>query len=192
LDSFSSFFLEASFFSRLALASTAAVSSAGADRAKSKLSSDHQSVKKLSESFASSKLSDYSSYTSGLHDSSLDSFDYKFSSAKLSESRSRPLEGGVFTSTPKYSDLSSNSGYLSRTTSSSVFSTADSGYSGASGASLASSRTSPESIDRERTGRAAAAPGKISLGALKRPEMENWESTNSAILRRGVSSTYIG
>ena len=91
-----------------------AVSSAGTDRAKSKLSSDHQSVKKLSESFASSKLSDYSSYTSGLHDSSLDSFDYKFSSAKLSESRSRPLEGGVFTSTPKYSDLSSNSGYLSR------------------------------------------------------------------------------
>ena len=56
---------------------------------------------------------------------------------------------------------------MSRTTSSSVFSTADSGYSGASGASLASSRTSPESIDRERTGRAAAAPGKISLGALK-------------------------
>ena len=88
--------------------------SAVTDRAKSKLSSDHQSVKKLSESFASSKLSDYSSYSNGLHDSSLDSFDYKFSSAKLSESRSRPLEGGVFTSTPKYSDLSSNSGYLSR------------------------------------------------------------------------------
>ena len=71
-------------------------------------------MKKISESFASSKISD-NSYSSGKLSSSglagqLDNFDYKFSSAKLSDSRS----SGMFSSTPKYADTSSSSSYLSR------------------------------------------------------------------------------
>ena len=72
-------------------------------------------MKKISESFASSKISD-NSYSSGKLSSGsglagqLDNFDYKFSSAKLSDSRS----SGMFSSTPKYADTSSTSSYLSR------------------------------------------------------------------------------
>ena len=85
------------------------------ERSKSKVSSsDSSAIKKISESFASSKISN-SSYNSGsgLVEGILDNFDYKFSSgsSKLSDSRS----SGVFSSsTPKYADTSSSSSYLSR------------------------------------------------------------------------------
>ena len=86
------------------------------ERSQSKVSSsDSSAMKKISESFASSKISD-NSYSSGKLSSGsglagqLDNFDYKFSSAKLSDSRS----SGVFSSTPKYADTSSTSSYLSR------------------------------------------------------------------------------
>lgn len=106
------------------------------------------------------------------------------------------------TSTPKYTDTSSSSSsYLSRTASSSMFS--DSGYGGLSkrhsgafsstlDSSFSSSRTSPESVDRESRASRGAGGNKISLGSLKQASVENWESQNSAILRRGASSTYIG
>jgi len=171
------------------------------ERSKSKVSSsDSSALKKISESFASSKISD-SSYSSSKLSSSgqvegiLENFDYKFSNSKLSDSRN----SGVFSSsTPKYVETSSSSSYLSRTASSSMFS--DSGYGGLSkrnsgafssalDSSFSSSRTSPESVDRERL---RGAGNKISLGSLKQASVENWESQNSAILRRGASSTYIG
>lgn len=85
-----------------------------AERSQSKVSSS-DTMKKISESFASSKISE-NSYSSGKLSSGsglagqLDNFDYKFSSAKLSDSRS----SGVFSSTPKYADTSSSSSYLSR------------------------------------------------------------------------------
>jgi len=170
------------------------------ERSKSKVStSDSSPLKKISESFASSKISDtYNSSklsSSGL-EGALDNFDYKFSSTKLSDLRN----SGVFSSsTPKYGDTSSTSSYLSRTASSSMFSGSDSGYGGLSkrnsgafssalDSSFSSSRTSPETSDRDRI----RSDGKISLGSLKQASVENWESQNSAILRRGVSSTYIG
>ena len=92
-----------------------------AERSKSKVSStDSSAIKKISESFASSKISDNSynsisklSSSSGLGESILDNFDYKFSSAKLSDSS---RGSGVFaSSTPKYTDTSSSSSsHLSR------------------------------------------------------------------------------
>ena len=81
------------------------------ERSKSKVSSsDSNALKKISESFASSKISD-SSYSSSKVDGILENFDYKFSNAKLSDSRN----SGVFSSsTPKYAETSSSSSYLSR------------------------------------------------------------------------------
>jgi len=150
--------------------------------------------KKVSDSLASSKLSSSVSRTPGSsvfnNDSGLENFDYKFSSTKLSS--------GVFTSTPRYADYDTTS--LNRTNSSSVFSTADSGYSGSlskrhsgfldSSYSASSSRTSPESLSDKY--KSSSSAGKISLESLKRPTVDSWESNNSAMLRRGVSSTYIG
>ena len=87
------------------------------ERSKSKVSSsDSSALKKISESFASSKISD-SSYSSGKLSSSgqvdgiLESFDYKFSNSKLSDSRN---SGVLSSSTPKYVETSSSSSYLSR------------------------------------------------------------------------------
>ena len=79
-------------------------------------SSDSSALKKISESFASSKISD-SSYSSGKLSSSgqvdgiLESFDYKCSNSKLSDSRN---SGVLSSSTPKYVETSSSSSYLSR------------------------------------------------------------------------------
>jgi len=181
---------------------------------RSQISNSDEVSKKLSSSFSSARISDsYSAASNGASDSLLESFDYKpFSSAKLSDSRSKSGESGIFSSTPKYSDFGNNSissisngssSLLSRTTSSSMFSTADSGYSGYSGmskrnsgafsgldSSFSSSRTSPESLTMSSD--KFKSSGKISLGALKRPSVDTWESNNSAILRRGASSTYIG
>jgi len=177
--------------------------------------SSSDDVKKLSSSFSSARISDTYTANSSNGDSFLESFDYKpFSSAKLADSRNKPGlgESGIFSSTPKSSDFGNNSSMssisngssslLSRTTSSSMFSTADSGYSGYSGvskrssgafsgldSSFSSSRTSPESLTMSDKFKSS---GKISLGALKRPSVDTWESNNSAILRRGASSTYIG
>ena len=81
------------------------------ERSKSKVSSsDSSALKKISESFASSKISD-SSYSSGQVEGILENFDYKFSNSKLSDSRN---SGVLSSSTPKYVETSSSSSYLSR------------------------------------------------------------------------------
>ena len=78
---------------------------------RSQISNSDEISKKLSSSFSSARISDsYSGASNGASDSLLESFDYKpFSSAKLSDSRSKPGDSGIFSSTPKYSDFGNNS-----------------------------------------------------------------------------------
>ena len=135
-------------------------------REKSKSSSANYSYseRKLSNSLSGAKISD----TSAGYDSlKLDSSPFAskpYTPAKLSSDGRNGL-GGIFSSTPKYSDSTGDSS-LARHSSSSMFSNGDSGYS-ASSSSFSSFSSS--SITKRNSGvfSSDVSGGKISLGSLK-------------------------
>merc|ERR1712048_623346 len=162
-------------------------------REQSKSSTASYSERKLSNSLSGAKISNSSpGYDSLKLDSSSPFASKPYTPAKLSSDGRNGL-GGMFSSTPKTYQDSTGDSSLARHSSSSMFSNGDSGYS-ASASSSSFSSFSGSSITKRNSGvfSSDASGGKISLGSLKKPSTESWDSSSSSMFRRGVSSTYIG